>query len=306
MKTMDFIKKSGFKILAVTKFDEVQYSIIFYILNTSSSGLDHIITNGEELSELLEYPYKKVVDALYSLSDMNVIKMSFSDTNTSHHEHSSMRLCLNLEPKKWILGSQKDMAKDAIVFPFKRFRLKDVNAKPEGEEKKHSKSDDATWERIVECFVRNRHLDDDELKTTEKWARTLIETHPVDQILLLINYFGQRIPTLSLLASTWAHFQETYLEEHHNIDLLGARKKHQELDEKLRTIIEKHIDETEEIPDDDLQILEMLKNHKHPRRQLYWAYQARAKYPSLSGFFDSTKEMMLAVTSSGAIHKKNT
>ena len=56
--------------------------------------------------------------------------------------------------------------------------------------------------------------------------------------------------------------------------------------------------------DEEVTVLEILFNHRHPRRQLFWAYQTRSRYPNLKQFFEDNSFLMLPVTSSGAIVKK--
>ena len=194
--------------------------------------------------------------------------------------------------------------KDAIVYPFKRGNLIKIDSLHKNT-KKDKEPIDPTWHRVLSCFIQDRSLDDDEILAAENSSKILVDTHPIDQILLLIKHFEHRIPTLSLLTSSWSHYHETYLAEHHNIDLLSARKKHQQLDEQLRSSIKETLDQQiKDLSEDEIHILEILKKHKHPRRQLFWAFQARSKYPKLNAFFDRNMSLMLPVTSSGNILKK--
>lgn len=307
MQVTDFYRQSGFKVLALAKLSESQYSIILYILNTAVSGLDHIITNATELSEMIDFSEQNTLDSLYELSDMNIIKIRFSEKTTTSQLNPSMRLTLNFNTKQWSVGPRTELTRDAIIFPFKRGNL--VMVEPnlnDANQKNISEQTEATWRRVHNLFVCNRTLDENEISAAESSAKVLVDTHPVDQILLLIKYFGKRIPTLSLLASSWSHYQETYIEEHHNIDLLGARKKHSDLDERLRNSVVDILNSKDQIDfdEEELQVLEILKKHRHPRRQLFWAFQARSKYPNLSKFFEKNLDLMLAVTSSGSPFKK--
>lgn len=162
------------------------------------------------------------------------------------------------------------------------------------------------WNRVFDSFIRGRDLDEHEHKTTQKVAKAMALAHPIDQILIMIRHFGQRIPTLSLLASNWEHYVEQYEQEHQKLDLFEVRQKQSELDQKARdaatVMLEKRADL--ELSDEEVQILELLAMHRHPRRQLFWAYQQRIRYPKLSNFFADTNDLMLPITQTGQVVKK--
>ena len=52
-------------------------------------------------------------------------------------------------------------------------------------------------------------------------------------------------------------------------------------------------------------MLNILIRHRHPRRQLFWAYQLRSRYTNLSSFFADNVALMLSVTSSGTVVKRH-
>jgi frataxin-like iron-binding protein CyaY len=150
-------------------------------------------------------------------------------------------------------------------------------------------------------------LTDHEIEEVEESARVLVDTHPVDQILLMIRHFSLRIPTLSLLASSWQHYQEKFEDETHKVDLLDARQKHIELDLQLRDAAKHVMERAEdlELTEEERTVLQIIIKHQHPRRQLFWAYQTKSRYPNLSAFFADNAPIMLPVTSSGTVVKKS-
>ena len=122
----------------------------------------------------------------------------------------------------------------------------------------------------------------------------------------MIRHFGLRIPTLSLLASSWQHYQEIFEAETQKVDMLGARQKHQELDDKLRVQAESLLSQGEgSLSEEERGVLNILLRHRHPRRQLFWAYQLRSRYPALTSFFADNVGLMLSVTSGGTVVKKH-
>lgn len=84
--------------------------------------------------------------------------------------------------------------------------------------------------------------------------------------------------------------------------MLGARQKHNELDDKLRDRVKSILDQIkeEDYSEEELSVLRILSQHRHPRRQLFWAYQLRTRYPKLADFFHENAGLMLPVTTSGA------
>jgi hypothetical protein len=122
----------------------------------------------------------------------------------------------------------------------------------------------------------------------------------------MIRHFGLRIPTLSLLASSWQHYQDIFEHETQKVDMMGARQKHQEMDTKLRTQAETLLaSEDQGLTEEERGVLNILLRHRHPRRQLFWAYQLRSRYPGLTSFFADNVGLMLSVTSGGTVVKKH-
>ena len=79
-----------------------------------------------------------------------------------------------------------------------------------------------------------------------------------------------------------------------------------ELDNQLKYNASNWIDNAEKLKlsNQEINVLKLLVRHRYPRRQLFWAYQARSRYVNLHKFFEDNSELMLAITSSGSIVKK--
>jgi hypothetical protein len=303
-----FLKESGFKILALARLSQCEYSVMLYLLNCAVSGLDQIITTESEFASLMGYDEMTVKANLGQLAGKNLIRLHYSDT--TRDEEPSMRLGVQFDMSKWILAYDVEAtSRDAVVFPFRRQGQTNLlvveGHKKDPKSKKHDDSN-PTWSRVLESFVQGRSLDDAELDQAEESARILVETHPVDQVLLMIRHFGLRIPTLSLLASSWQHYQDIFEHETQKVDMMGARQKHQEMDTKLRTQAETLLaSEDQGLTEEERGVLNILLRHRHPRRQLFWAYQLRSRYPGLTSFFADNVGLMLSVTSGGTVVKKH-
>ena len=303
-----FIKESGFKVLALARLSQCEYSVMLYLLNCAVSGLDQFITIESELASLVGYDEITLKANLGQLAGKNLIRLHYSDTIGK--EQPSMRIGVQFDTSKWILAYDVEAtSRDAVVFPFRRLGQATLLI-VEGHKKdiKTKKLDETsqTSSRVLESFIQGRSLDESELDQAEESARILVDTHPVDQVLLMIRHFGLRIPTLSLLASSWQHYQEIFEAETQKVDMLGARQKHQELDDKLRGQAETLLVQGEEsLSEEERGVLNILLRHRHPRRQLFWAYQLRSRYPGLSSFFADNVGLMLSVTSGGTIVKKH-
>lgn len=305
MSFSSFMNHSGFKVLALARLNQCEYSVIFYLLNCSVSGLDQLITTKKELASLIGYDEETLEEALNNLSERNMIHIHYGDHNHAA-DRRSLRIGTEYDISQWQLSTDKDVSShDAIVFPFRRDSSLTLIDNP-SLQRPTIKHPAPTWKRIIDAFGDGRELSDEDLNRAKKDAIILVDTHPVDQVILLLRHFGDRIPTLSLLASSWQHFQTTFEEETDKVDILDKRHKHLELDHRLRDAVELLLKQKSslDLSEEEITVLEILFNHRHPRRQLFWAYQTRSRYPNLQEFFEENSFLMLPVTSSGTIVKK--
>ena len=295
--------------LAMARLTECEYSIVLYLMNCSVSGLDQIITTEAELSSLTTYEEEEIGVALESLAGRHIVRAHYSDQMHAYSVHPSIRLGFQFDMSRWQLEYEEDAnSHDAVVYPFlrsKRAHL-EILKKTEEEAKACSGEQKETWSRVVDSFMQGRSLDDEEVEANSTSAKILMETHPVDQVLLLLRHFRHRIPSLSLLASNWDHFQELFETETQRVDLMDARKKHQELDQQLKESSKKWLENADDhkLNPSEINILKLLIRHRHPRRQLFWAWQARSRYINLDDFFEENSALMLAVTTTGTIVRK--
>lgn len=304
-----FIGDSGLKVLAMTRLTPCEYSVVLYLLNCAASGLDELITTERELASLIGHEEDDVHEAVTNLAERNLVRIRFGD-GYSGSDRQSIRIGLQFDMSAWMHTYDKDAtSSDAVVFPFRRGDSAHLVAM-DGE---RSSADQAarlksmpTWQRVLESFTRDRSLNPREMERAMRDAKMLVETHPVDQVLLMLRHFEHRIPTLSLLASSWQHYHEMFEEETQKVDLMDARQKHVESDNRVRESAEVLLRKGAEVglTEEEVTVLEILSRHRHPRRQLFWAYQTRSRYPNLKGFFEDNLENMLAVTSSGMVIKK--
>jgi len=310
MGVQQFLQQSGFKVLAMSRLSSCEYSIVLYLLNCAISGLDQLITTETELASLTGHDDAEVGRAMGNLLTRNIIRVHYGDP-TQKTRAKSLMIGMQFDLEKWSLDfADKATHDDAIVFPFRRIGHKNFQvvdgSRHDKNDRNSIKGEVATWQRVVEAFARGRNLNNGDLKKAEQAAKTLVETHPVDQVIVMILHFGAKIPTLSLLASSWQHYSELFEEEHQRVDLSDARQKHSELDQSVQDAAAKVLEKREELElsEDEITVLQILIKHRHPRRQLFWAYQVRTRYLKLAGFFDETALLMLAVTTSGSVVKR--
>ena len=305
-----FVGDSGLKVLALARLESSEYSLMLYLLNCAASQLNELITNERELSSLMGLTEKELRHAVTGLKNKSMILVGKCGTAHPQTSRQSIRIAIQQDTKEWALEIEDDIdSHDAIVFPFRRGDTLHL-LEPE----KSSTSSAATiikslptWKRVLNSFKADKVLSESEITAAERDSKILVETHPIDQVLLMLRHFQERVPTLSLLASSWQHFQELFEEETQKVDLMGARQKHHELDEKFRDAVSETLEQKEDLNlnAEEVSVLEILFRHRHPRRQLFWAYQSRSRYPNLRIFFQENSRHMLQVTSSGAIVKKN-
>ena len=306
-----FMKESGFKILALARLSQCEYSVMLYLINCAVSRLDQFITTETELASLIGYDDEQLRSALTSLVGKNLVRLHYGDASGHGPEAASLRIGIQYDTSKWVLAfAAEATSQDAIVFPFRRLGAANMRVldgqKKEPRNGKRGEPESETWRRVVESFAQQRSLDDPEVEQAETAAKILVETHPVDQVLLMIRHFGLRIPTLSLLASSWSHYHEIFEEETQRVDMLGARQKYLELDQRVRDQAAALLTKAEEqLSEEERGVLQILVKHRHPRRQLFWAYQERSRYPNLGSFFADNTSLMLSVTKGGQVVKKH-
>lgn len=308
MPFQTFMTESGFKVLAMARLGSCEYSICLYLLNCAVSNMHELITTEKEFASLVGAEEEVLHEAMQNLIDRNIVHVKVHDSGQPKGRQS-LRIGLQYNIHLWQLNFDKDVTShDAVLFPFKReSNVHYLHDRDQSDITPTIKHPLPTWKRILEAFLEGRDdVNEQEVQNAERDAKILVDTHPVDQVLIVVRHFGTRIPTLSLLASAWHHYQTLFEEETEKVDILEARHKHIELDHRLRDSVELLLQQKQELKltDEEVGVLEMLFNHRHPRRQLFWAYQSRGRYPHLSEFFTQNSFLMLPVTSSGTIFKK--
>lgn len=308
-----FVHQSGLKVLAMARLSGCEYSVVLYLLNCWASGHHELITTKREISSLIGFPESDLTEALESLKSRNILKIKSAEKNLINPDNNSVQICFITNIDNWQLNFDKDVtSKDAIVFPFRRgagLQLIKTEQRADAPTRlaDHRRDDDAgaAWQRVFDSFAESRDLAESQRQEEIESAKILVETHPVDQILLMIRHLKQRIPTLSLLASSWQHFDAIFDSETQKIDLENARQKRHELDNALRASAEQWLTDKDEhqLSPEEVAVLDILAKHRHPRRQLFWAYQTRGRYPQLKEFFEQNGKHMLPITSSGSIVK---
>lgn len=301
MQLNKFMKDAGFKILALSGLSSPQYSIVLYLINCAASGMDEIPTTYSELSSLVGHEEEVLREALLALVDKNMIHLK---TGGSHGD--AFKIQFEFDVHRWIMRPKGTLSpNDALVFPFKP--QKGAGNKP-GEKKTKGSSEVEPWEVVLKEYKKQQGAKKtvDMLGET-KAAHILVKTHPVSQVLIMLRHFEKRVKSLSLLASSWQHYQELYESENHKVDLEDARKKHHALDEQLRSHARKHLSKADhqELSEEEVAVLKVIVHHQHPRRQLYWAYQFHDRYPKLQNFFVENASLMLSVTTHGTIVKSS-
>ncbi len=306
MNITSFIRKSGFKILALARLTQIEYSIVLYLINCAASNLSDIITTELELASMLGFDEGDVTIALESLTAKNIIRLQYKDQNPETMPHPSLRIAFSLDTTSWRMDHKDEVTpEEAVVYPFYSIkRVADVEpGKLQSAPKENNESQ--TWLRILSTFIQDKSLDEKEIEDSERDAKILEETHGSDQVVLTLRHFGARIPSLSLLASSWEHYQEIYEQETSHINFMEARKKHHELDDELKKNAKSWLSRAHQIrlSASEINILKLLIRHRHPRRQLFWAYQARNNYVNLKDFFAENSSLMIGVTTKGTIIK---
>jgi hypothetical protein len=156
-------------------------------------------------------------------------------------------------------------------------------------------SENQDVQRVIEAFQKSKGGALLSLKDNN-YAMLLCENHSADQIVSLIETFGQEIPSLSMLAAAWVHYSDRFHEiGQEELSLSDYRKKSQVMERKLRQLANAELKKAQSfkmiLSADEELLLRIFVRHPQPRRQLYWALQVAPRYPQLQLFFLSVKEM---------------
>ena len=310
-----FLQDSGLKILAVSDLTACEYSLLTFLLNSAMTGLDNLLSSEHEISTIIGYSAREVRQTIEDLHARHFIKSRYGN-GTAAPNMQSLSLQIQWDIERWKLGVKETPShNEAIILPFRRAitRLaalegRHIDSSSPKENLGRSDAHLDTSERIVEAFNNGRELDDRDLQKTKEVSAVLIAAHPIDQILLLIRHFGRRIPTLSILASNWAQYAQQFEDEHMTLDFVGLRQKQHDLDQKVRDASLKALDRRDvtDLSDEESNVLNVLAYHRHPRRQLFWAFQMRNRYPKLADFFKDTHSLMLPITEGDKVVKMPT
>jgi hypothetical protein len=299
-----FINQSGLKLLAIANLSQCEYSLVLYLLNCTASGFKQIISTENELSVLLNQEEKDIEKALDSLVSQQIVKSKQTSPKNLKSSNFSLSLSVELDMSKWNLASAtKDSPHEALILPLARYdktHLELIKTSKDHEKIKRK------IDLVTKAFYGEKKIPKKEQQETERAVRVLVKNYPVDYILLLLKHFQGQIKNLSLLASSWEHFQTLYDKEAHQVDFISAKSKHDSEDENLKKIAKKWLKEHKKhkLTDEEIDVLQVIAHHQYPRRQLFWAYRLKDKYTNLEEFFAINHTKMLPITSSGVIVKK--
>ena len=122
MKIDEFVRKSGFKVLAMARLSPCEYAVVLYLMNCVASGLEQIICTESDLALLTGHDEATLAAALSSLRNKKIIKSKYVDHKHDNESSlSSLSLKLQLDISQWKLNQVDDYSvQDAIVFPFSR------------------------------------------------------------------------------------------------------------------------------------------------------------------------------------------
>jgi hypothetical protein len=305
MSLKAFADAGGFKLLAVARLSSGAYSVMCYLLNCLAAGLEEVITSSGELAVLLGTSDKVVKAALDELLDSRMVSVTKGTGKT-------LVLKVAVDLSNWDkLGKAPQESgevglnsQDALVFPRRRRKNqlraldggRSLVSPPESEHSPaHPDYSQLEADRIYQTFKVQNSTPHDPVKE-KNYARLLAESHPVDQVASLLEFFGEEIPSLGLLAGAWVHYLDKFHHKEHEVDhLLERRKQYESLDRKLRNQANTELKKARAngivLSADEELVLRIFTRHPHPRKQLYWALQARERYPHLQDFFDHTADI---------------
>ena len=171
---------------------------------------------------------------------------------------------------------------------------------------KYSLDIDSYASIIVEFFADAKKLDKNLKEKSFVEAKELLESHSFDSVLFVLKHFYTDIESLNCLGNRWDEYQKKLQTNLNEIDFEKAKKEHERENKDLKAAAYQWIDEAEvkKLTTEEVRVLEIISEHNHPRRQLFWAYRFKQNYPNLKSFFLENITRMLPVTTRGGFLKK--
>lgn len=316
MSILTFAERGGFKLLAVSRLSAGAYSLVCYLLNCTAAGAEEVLSTSGELSVMLGITERLVRSAIDELASSHIIELMPVAKGPTFR----LRICLDCSKwenlrrapqnkKRTQIGDAHNIhpmpSHDALVFPAQRIGNHKLQALAGGKEKQNKTPQINSEEKLLndalqiyDAFLNQKSQGTHNPDKEKSYAHLLVESHPVEQILALIQHFGAEIPSLGMLAGAWLHYSEKF----HKLnaatsDLQNYRKKHFTDDKKLRNLSQAELKRGAAgkvlLTDDEQLLLQIFVRHENPRRQLYWALQAKERYPHLDDFFVACKDLAI-------------
>ena len=159
---------------------------------------------------------------------------------------------------------------------------------------------------IVEFFADAKKLTEKKKKESYEEAKELLKNYPFDSVLFVLKHFYSEIGSLAKLNQSWDSYQTKLQKNLNQIDFEKAKKEHEKENSDLKKAAKKWLEQSNEknMTVEEVRVLEIVLEHQHPRRQLFWAYRFKQNYPNLKMFFLENITRMLPVTTKGGVVKK--
>gem|GEM_PF-5010405 len=295
--------KEAFYYISGGRLDEVELSLLFYFFSKEEVCSESFLVQLKELSCVIKQKENIILDAIYSLQSKRVIKLKESQKGNSFFRPTNFALNVNKNFEEWNLDSvKKSIIKSEVPIEKveKVFKIKLV------ENKSLYEDSDNQAKLLVDFYIGVKGISDYERKNLLKEAKELIETYSFEASLFVLKHFYEKISSFSDLLNHWERYQGTLQKELQKIDFIEAKKQHDKDDKEFCEVTREWICLAKEklLTEEETRILEILIEHPHPRRQLFWAYRFRDNYPNLKSFFEENLKCMLPVTTKGHPVKK--
>ncbi len=220
MELTKFLRHGGLKVLASANLTSFEYALFLYFLDAYVTGLNPLPTNLADLSLLTGADRTDLRRAILSLSNRHMIQVQEKSTPD---DSEAFVVTLQLQQQNWVIRTSDRVGpRDAVVYSFThRQRGGDdasllsatttdpLPAKPW----RHQQDKDSAlspWKQLLNAFLESHEIEVEDLDREGFYAKSLIERHPVEQLVGLVRHFKTRISSLGLLVNSWTHLYELY------------------------------------------------------------------------------------------------
>jgi hypothetical protein len=311
MSTELILTQGGLKKIALSGFSPMALKLFCYLLDSLAQDVSDVVTNLADLGAQFGVAEKDVQAALDELANAHVLQLIKKNQNVyllklvPKLELWNLPLNSNGDRKNANrLGSAENLSlfspktglpgQEPIQFPMELKGNHPLRALSGGRNLEDPSDVEFKQQELstslVEKFKTISRYKLIDLEKELAFSKMLLEDQPIEKVIELLDAFGEDLKSLGLLVGGWQHYEDLLKKRKKDVQqLLDYRKRQEQANARLRESVQLEIKKWENskksLSADESFLLQILLHHEQPRRQFFWALQAKNRYPQLWDFF---------------------